>query len=380
MILVESHAGDDHLAPVRDALLARGHEVFVLDGDDVPTQVGLTVEFEGSARPGGGPSMLLHTADGGNVDLSTCTAAWWRRPRSPRPDPAIADGDAATFAASECYEGLAGLRAVMPAAWVNDPVMEERANRKLWQLHVARCLGLTIPHTVATSDPARARAFAEVTGAAGTVYKTFLAMPSAWRETRLLREDDLGLLDSVRHAPVIFQELVPGDVDLRVTVVGDQVLLVAIRSAAAQYPLDYRLEADAVPMERTQLPEPFSRLLVRLTRKLGLAYAAIDLRRRPDGELVFFEANPSGAWLWVEERTGVPVTATFVAYLSDLDRGHRRPGARRSVCLPCEQNMPSGTEAALTPVRASAPDRTPGAGTRRRAARPVARPRRPTPA
>lgn len=345
MILIESHTGDDHLRPVQEALLARGHDVVVLDADDVPTRVGLTVAFEGRARPGGAPRLLLHTPTG-TVDLSTCTAAWWRRPRSPRPDPAIADVDAATFAASECFEGLAGLRAVLPAAWVNDPVMEERANRKLWQLHVARCLGLTVPHTVATSDPAQARAFAASMGNAGTVYKTFLAMPAAWRETRLLRQDDMGLLDAVRHAPVIFQEYVPGDVDLRVTVVGDEVLPVAIRSAAAEYPLDYRLEADAVPMEPAVLPDVLSRLLVRLTRKLGLAYAAIDLRRRPDGEFVFFEANPSGAWLWVQERTGVPVTETFVSYLSDLDRGHRRPGARRAVCLPCEQNASAGTEAA----------------------------------
>ena len=339
MILVESHAGDDHLAPVREGLLDRGHEVEVLDGADVPTRVGLSVELEAVTRPGGAPRLLLHTA-GREVDLATCTAAWWRRPRPPQPHPDVVDPEAATFVASECTEGLAGLRAVLPAAWVNDPVLEERAGRKLWQLHVARCLGLTVPHTLATSDPERARSFAAATRSTGTIYKTFLALPGAWRETRVLQDSDAALLASVRHAPVIFQELVPGGVDLRVTIVGDTVLAVAIDSAQAEYPVDYRLDAGRVPMEPTTLPPALSRLLVRLTRKLGLAYAAIDLRRRPDGEHVFFEANPSGAWLWVQARTGAPITETVVDYLSDLDRGHRRPGARRAVCLPCEQNVP----------------------------------------
>jgi hypothetical protein len=71
--------------------------------------------------------------------------------------------------------------------------------------------------------------------------------------------------------------------------------------------------------------------LLRLMRRLGLVYGAIDLRVRPDGEHVFFEVNPSGQWLFVEERTGLPLTRTFVDVLAGLDRA---PDG----CVTCEQN------------------------------------------
>ena len=60
-------------------------------------------------------------------------------------------------------------------------------------------------------------------------------------ETRLIREEELGALDAVRLAPVIFQEYVPAEVDLRVTIVGDQIFPAAIHSQHTDYPVDFRM-------------------------------------------------------------------------------------------------------------------------------------------
>ena len=35
----------------------------------------------------------------------------------------------------------------------------------------------------------------------------------------------------------------------------------------------------------------------------------------PDGQYVFLEVNPAGQWLFVEERTGQPITAAVAAQL-----------------------------------------------------------------
>jgi glutathione synthase/RimK-type ligase-like ATP-grasp enzyme len=59
------------------------------------------------------------------------------------------------------------------------------------------------------------------------------------------------------------------------------------------------------------------RLVRRLVRRLGLVYAAIDLRRRRGGEHVFLEVNPSGQWLGFEERTGQPITRAMARLLAD---------------------------------------------------------------
>jgi hypothetical protein len=48
-----------------------------------------------------------------------------------------------------------------------------------------------------------------------------------------------------------------------------------------------------------------------------LAFAAIDLARRPDGGYTFFELNPNGQWAWLEQRTGIPLRSR----LADLLQG-----------------------------------------------------------
>jgi hypothetical protein len=50
--------------------------------------------------------------------------------------------------------------------------------------------------------------------------------------------------------------------------------------------------------------------------RLGLAYAAIDLRRTGAGEHVFLDLNPSGQWLAWERRAGLPITDAVARLLA----------------------------------------------------------------
>jgi glutathione synthase/RimK-type ligase-like ATP-grasp enzyme len=87
---------------------------------------------------------------------------------------------------------------------------------------------MRVPDTLMTSDPGAALAFIERHGIGGTIHKIFAATHQVWRETRLVRVEDVALLESVRLAPVIFQERIPAVADVRVTVVGDDVFPMAI--------------------------------------------------------------------------------------------------------------------------------------------------------
>ena len=49
-------------------------------------------------------------------------------------------------------------------------------------------------------------------------------------------------------------------------------------------------------------------------------HRAIDMRLTPDGRFVFFEVNPSGEWLFVEERSGQPITEAFAGLLLARDQ------------------------------------------------------------
>lgn len=345
MILIESHPGDDHLAPVRTELERRGHEVVVLDSGRYPVATAVEIAYDDGPRP-----RLGLVVDGTAHDLTRATAAWWRRPMPYTLDDAITDPTARAFALAECDEGLGGLRALLDVRWINDPVRDGQAVHKPLQLREARLAGLTTPRTLVTNDPARARAFAQELGPGRTVYKSFRALEGAWRETRLLRPAEMDVLDAVRHAPVIFQEYVPGDVDLRVTVVGERIFVAAIRSSDTAYALDFRLELETVPMTPATLPPPVEAAVRRLMARLGLVYGAIDMRVRPDGEHVFFEVNPSGQWDFVERRAGLPVTQAFADELAAPDRAARRP---REDCVECEQNRVATRAASASAPRSA---------------------------
>jgi glutathione synthase/RimK-type ligase-like ATP-grasp enzyme len=217
---------------------------------------------------------------------------------------------------------MAGFWDALPITWVSPPKAIETAMMKTWQLPAAHHAGLEIPETLVTSDPSEARAFIDRLGRDRVVCKAFSATESHWRETRRVGAAEYQLLDRVQLAPVIFQELVPAEVDLRVTIVGEEVFAAAIHSQELPYPLDFRLFLDTgrgVPMRPAVLPDEVTESLQRLLKAAGLRYGAVDMRRTPDGRHVFLEVNPAGQWRFVEEVTGQPITAAMARLLSSLD-------------------------------------------------------------
>lgn len=203
--------------------------------------------------------------------------------------------------------------------WVNDPATDHVAHRKIKQLKVAQDVGLKLPDTLITNSPDQARRYIDSRGYRNTIYKAFSALEQAWRETRILKEDELGMIDYVRYAPVIFQEYIEAAVDLRITIVGEDVFPAAIYSQATSYPTDFRMDMARARMEPTTLPDDIEARLHDLMGRLGLRYGAIDMRLQPDGTYVFLEINPAGQWLFVEEATGQPISASLARLLVEND-------------------------------------------------------------
>lgn len=311
-ILVVSHPGDDHLEPVVGALKRLGHEPVVLDLAGYPMHTALALSY----GDGAGDPLWLELPDGRMVDLSRCRSAWWRRPLAFTVDPAVTDPGTSAWAYNECHEAVSGLWSALDATWVSPPQATEAAMMKSWQLRVAAAMGLEIPRTLITNSPREARAFVDAIGVDRTVYKAFSATVDNWRETRVLRAGELELIDAVRYAPVIFQEFVPAAVDLRVTLIGDEVYPAAIHSQDLEYTVDFRMHLDVVRMEPTTLPGPVVAALYRLLDRMGLRYGAVDMRRTPDGRYVFLEINPAGQWIFIEEKTGQPMTDAMARLLA----------------------------------------------------------------
>lgn len=312
MILVVSYPEDDHTTAVVERLLADGREVALLDVATLSTSSSLELEYAS-----GSASTVLVTA-GASVDLSRASSGWWRRLRGVLPDPAVVDPSAFGFVQSETAEVFEGVIAASEADWINPPAADTRAQHKPLQWRVAADVGLAVPRTIVTRDPDRATAFVAELGIGHVVTKAFLARADAWRETHRLEAADVDRLDQVRFAPTILQEYVPG-VDYRVTMVDGRAFAAEIDATATSHPADMRMVLGEAQVRAAVLPDAVIVALDRLMHALGLVYGAIDLRRTPDGDYVFFEVNPAGLWLFAEERTGLPITAAVADALARRD-------------------------------------------------------------
>lgn len=315
MIFIVASPGDDHAAAVTGLLEARGAPYLLFDTAGYPTKWQLSVEYlEGVNR-----LWLRDLTRAQDIDLTTVTTAWWRRPQPLVLHPGINEAATLQFTYNECIAALSGLWEILPAFWINPPGFDEAAARKLYQLKVAASVGLRIPRTLVTNNPQEARQFVGSVASGQLIYKSFQAIEQAWRETRLLSAEALDRLDDVKYAPVIFQEYIPATADLRVTIIGQQVFCIAVPIEQEHYAYDYRMNLGSVRAEPFRLPDTLKACLLQLMRSLHLVYGAIDLRYTPDGDYCFLEINPAGQWQFLEEKTDLRITDYFTRFLIDPD-------------------------------------------------------------
>jgi glutathione synthase/RimK-type ligase-like ATP-grasp enzyme len=197
------------------------------------------------------------------------------------------------------------------------------AEHKIFQLALAQNVGLSVPETVVTNKPA------EVTDA----FKRFggnmisKAVRSGFAETdseqlaiytSQVLEEHLARVEDARWSPAIYQPLISKKCDVRVTVVGNRLFSVEIESQCDPASLiDWRRTTRPdLPHRSVALPKQISKGIHRLVKRLGLAFAAIDLIRTLDDKYVFLEVNPNGQWLWLDEILELGISESIADWLS----------------------------------------------------------------
>jgi len=290
---------EDELAvpPVMAALTRRGARVWRAATDRMPHDGGVT--WRG---PGDG---WIEVPGEGRLDLERIHSIWARRVAfgaGPHEDPALGRA-----IAGESRHVLLATLLDSPAFWVDPPAVYARARSKALQLRLAAEVGLDLPRTVHTNDPAIARAFVEdVGGPVVAKLATDVRIDGGTIYTNVLTPDDLGALDQLQGCPMILQEAVPKAAELRVVVCGDRVF--AMRLDTASLPGadgDWRrvgqgtLE-DWVPHRLDGATEGRFRAL---HERLHTNYGAADVVLTPDDRLVFLENNGVGESFWFYPHT-----------------------------------------------------------------------------
>jgi glutathione synthase/RimK-type ligase-like ATP-grasp enzyme len=263
------------------------------------------------------------TPDRSAISLADVRAVWVRRPSPPAIPPAVIDPEQRRFARQEWHDLLEGLTMSLglDAVMVN-PLQAQRAAIKPYQLAVAQRVGLRVPDTLITSDPLRAERFVD-THQQRVVHKAMTSPRNVFVETRRWQETDRSALHQLSVAPAIFQALIEGPSDVRVTVVGQEIYAAEIRTEESRAGVDSRLDLD-VPTVPYTIEDNVARQLRGLMTALGLTFATIDLKVDDAGQLNFLELNPQGQFLYIEVMTGLPIAAAMARFLINAER--REPG------------------------------------------------------
>jgi hypothetical protein len=167
---------------------------------------------------------------------------------------------------------------------------------------------------VITNDPAEALDF--IQGLQGrAILKRVGAGPGPASRTRLVTPEILERLDAIVDCPTTFQAYIEAQLDLRVIWIDGDLWAVAIDSQAGSSPEDCRFD-NSVDFKPYHLPQTVAEALNVLMSELGLTYGAIDLRVGRDGEHYFLEVNPGGQFVYLELKTGLPLTSALASVLA----------------------------------------------------------------
>lgn len=123
---------------------------------------------------------------------------------------------------------------------------------------------------------------------------------------------------SLKKCPIILQEYIDKEIEVRATVVGDKIFAASIdtSNANAKAKVDWRhYDWAQTPYYQYALPKQIQDNIIQLMRNLGLTFGAIDLIKTPDGQYYFLEVNAQGQWLWIEDLTGLPISSHIAKWL-----------------------------------------------------------------
>ncbi len=347
MLLILSPPNDAHVRRVIEILKNRGIAYRCFS----PYQFPVASYYSFLIGPGGSESesLILRTPEG-PIDLNEISVVWYRRHENTRASEALSPV-MRQFAQAEAAHLLECLPALTSHAfWLKDPLVYRRANQKPLQLKTAKALGLRIPDTYIGNDPEVIlqhfeglqgplavkpintqsriiglsplqqiiqaffkkcnRLLGNQAPAEQLDYFNVLNFKTVQQTIANLRENQHSLADY----PAIIQTYVPKQFELRITVVGDQVFPCAIHSQEgdAANQIDWRHDVEALEHSVYELPEAVSEQCREFVKRMGLVFGCIDMIVTPDGEYVFLECNPDGQWLWIEERTGMPIGEALV--------------------------------------------------------------------
>jgi ATP-grasp ribosomal peptide maturase len=312
-VLVVSKELDPAADLVVDELSYRRVPVMRIDMGDFPQSISLVADH--NAGPWRGVLADAYRS----VRLEEVRAVYYRRPNLPQIAAELAEPHR-TWAEEQALAGLLGGLYALPVLWVNRPDVDGMASHKPGQLPVAAAHGLNTPRSLITTDPDAARSFSEQVDGP-VICKTLMGGPLQYPDKRRTGVpthviDPATIDDSVSLTAHLFQEQIPKDHEIRLTVVGRDMFPAVIHAGSEASRVDWRSDYDALTYDTCEVPDTVRAGVLGWMDHFRLNFGAFDFAVTPAGEWVMFECNPSGEWSWIQNRVGLPIAAHIAELLA----------------------------------------------------------------
>jgi glutathione synthase/RimK-type ligase-like ATP-grasp enzyme len=253
---------------------------------------------------------------------------WYRKPEPVEPDPSITEEHAQVFVKEEYNYFLRSFYNLYShKIWVNPFWNLRHASQKLPNLELAVKLGLKVPKTLITNNPEVAREFGEHCHW-NLLVKTFhfsgfvVNQTEAWHcfAKHIDKEQFLQFAETINFAPTFLQQYIDKSIELRVTIIGEEVFTAAIHSQEIERTKSDWRAIDSYQIKHTvyDLPVDIAQKLLAFNRHYSLVFSTFDLILTPEGEYYFLECNPNGQWYWIEELTQIPMAKTMAKLLMSI--------------------------------------------------------------
>jgi hypothetical protein len=308
VLILADHGDDEEARYVADALAKRGARTVWFDTAWFPAQASITAEL----RSDGWRTQIM-TPEGA-FGLEDIGAVYYRQSQPftfahPMSEPEH------RFATIEARFGLGGLLMSTPARWVSHPARLADAEYRPLQMAIAARCGLTMPASIITNDPARARHFGQISRD-GIVYKAIMhKLISEADEVKIIYTTPVAqaaLDDRIANTLHLFQANIPKSHDVRLVATGNGHLhAIAIRTDDPQARQDYRTRYDALTYHNVDVPATVAAGCLAYLAALDLGLGVFDFSVTDDNTWWFLECGPGAQWAWLQAETGAPIAESI---------------------------------------------------------------------
>lgn len=328
MILIYTNKEDEHPTNVIKYLTQWGVPVLRFNTECLLTDY----KFEWTCLNGKTDCKITNIKNGISTLGSEITAIWERRAMIPNTLPYIHQQEEINkHNLEEAHVFLSWLRYYMKDVYSIGGIVNDRySDSKMLQYATANRLGIRVPDTCFSNNAEDIRRFVSAYNnlslkpiSESSVYVNdeyeYAFYTRKVSSSDILSQPDVALEQTANY----IQEYIEKQYELRITVVGDDIIACKIDSQSQSDDtgkVDWRQGYEHnLKHEIVELPTNISNFCKNYLKTLGLNFGAFDFIVTPDNEYVFVECNPNGQWLWIELYTGFDISKIVAKNLAKYE-------------------------------------------------------------